>query len=241
MVMSWYEQHQRRIARRTARINTEARTELVEERLYWEQLNTNDHDRNYGDDDIIEPVTGKGINPHANANSLIGGRHVNWNANYFTDRVRDGVFDVQLNEETMSYAEELHIRETLRQIDEVTGIKVRIDRKGAHADLVMEKSDFDNYDSLTNLDHSNAAGLAFIDSNKVHAVWEDTHYDRDGLSYFTEYVITHEMLHGFGLMHPEDSGYNSKFNTSDTLMSYNHTGNSQLTDLDLAALSQVWG
>ncbi len=55
-------------------------------------------------------------------------------------------------------------------------------------------------------------------------------------------VITHEILHTFGLSHPLDDGNAPGFDWSDTAMSYNlapFTG-SGITHLDTLALASIW-
>ena len=65
---------------------------------------------------------------------------------------------------------------------------------------------------------------------------------REVLSDWGKYIITHEILHNFGLEHPNDNGYDPNFTTRDTLMSYNWTGTYQgITDLDQQALQYNWG
>lgn len=56
-------------------------------------------------------------------------------------------------------------------------------------------------------------------------------------------TIKHEILHGFGLSHPDSpNGFNPAYNDLDTLMSYNNTDplpNSTLTTADKAATKQI--
>ena len=185
------------------------------------------------------------LSPDASPDSLIGDDSVGWRSSFFTNRVRltDNVFDVTIDEATMSLAAQAYITNLIQEIDSITGIQVAVERPGIKPDLLIEKTyDWSEYSSLSGQDVSRAAGLAFVHDDIVHATWRERSTDVTGLlSTETKYVIGHEILHGFGLMHPGDDGYNPDFNSHDTLLSYTRSGNSQLTALDHAALQQLWG
>jgi len=71
-------------------------------------------------------------------------------------------------------------------------------------------------------------------------VWFD-YYSRDSFTDDEKHTITHELLHGLGLGHPDDSGFNPAWDSGDSVMSYNGDGNGTLSTLDINALHSIWG
>ena len=235
---------ERRLARRKkqqAKRREQRRLDRLADRQH--DQDQHDHDNHDHDQDRTRIKINLGYNENATPDQLIGDSTVNWNSEIFTNRVQDGIFDVEIDTSTMGDLAETFIRSTISQIDEITGIKVHVGRPGAFPDLVIERTnDWSEYASLSDNENlADYAGLAFFNDGKAHATWKTTTLEGSELSSETKYVINHEILHGFGLMHPDNDGFNEAFNANDTLMSYNRTGNSQLTKLDLAALSSLWG
>ena len=67
-------------------------------------------------------------------------------------------------------------------------------------------------------------------------------YIRETLTGYGQYVITHEILHNFGLKHPNDNGLDPNFTQKDTVMSYRWDGNYYgIAPLDQQALQYLWG
>ena len=74
--------------------------------------------------------------------------------------------------------------------------------------------------------------------------WKDT----DGLATLNDNdknTITHEIGHALGLAHPFGDGFNSAYDSSDTIMSYNQDPvsgwSTYFTTSDIQALQQIWG
>ena len=181
-----------------------------------------------------------------------------WWSSYFTDRIygTDGVIDIKIAEGTMGHYEIDFINELIDDVESIIDTEIQIEQSKSDADITIARVlGYDQFDSLTGQDYSNVGGLAFIDNDHVYATFNDSEFvhndiynehgdfveTRTELSDYTKYVIAHEFLHALGLQHPDDDGSNPGYSTDDTLMSYNQTGNFELTNLDSSALDYLWG
>ncbi|MCP9803597.1 hypothetical protein KBY75_08450 [Cyanobium sp. T1G-Tous] len=129
----------------------------------------------------------------------------------------------------MSGREVKYIRKVFDRLDQITSLD--FEEKDSRA-----KSDIDFYcvDSL----NGNAIGVAT--SNRS---WYDIEWvDRLGgeLARIEAWVIAHEIGHTLGLDHPNSKPYDRRYDTMDTIMSYNYTGFRGFTDSDTAALQSLW-
>ena len=73
--------------------------------------------------------------------------------------------------------------------------------------------------------------------------WKDTN-GANSLNDNDTNTIVHEIGHALGLSHPYEDPWNGNWNTVDTIMSYNigpQGWNTWFSDLDIAALIQIWG
>ena len=171
-----------------------------------------------------------------------------WWASYFTDRITgtDGVIDVNIAEGTMGHYEIDYINEVIDNVESIIDTEIRIGTSKRDSDITIARVlGYERFDVLTGVNYSGYQGLAFVNGDHVMATFNDSKFTTDEhgvtvLSDETKYVIAHEFLHALGLQHPDGNGFNTAFTTDDTLMSYNKTGNFQLTNLDATALSHLW-
>ena len=152
------------------------------------------------------------------------------------------------------------VRKTIREIDQITGVEIDFsfsdDVLAADADVVIHGVDEWTGDEAQF--NGRARGLAFVDDGVAHATWrndliigEKRLYNKKGqlrkvkpafVNERSKYTIAHEILHVFGLSHPNDNGYDTGFDTNSTLMSYFFTGQyNGLGPLDEATLIDIWG
>ena len=183
-----------------------------------------------------------------------------WWASYFTDLINnsDGIIDIHIAEGTMGHQEIEFINELIDDIEEVIDTEIQIESRKVDSDITIARVlGYEQFDVLTGTDYSHVDGLAFLDEDGDHifATFNDSEFKTEPvyneygdvvdfnttLSDDTKYVIAHELLHALGLQHPDDNGWNAAYNTDDTLMSYNRTGNFDLTNIDSTALDILWG
>jgi hypothetical protein len=172
--------------------------------------------------------------------------------------VRDGVVKVWI-EPSLPKPVKKHIRKVLKEVGRIPGIEIKIVKKVGKASIRL----YDEEETY-GLDHPTAnrlGGLTWASglTGDIHAAWKfdrvmryNKHLKRkkDGtykagheMTDYGKYVIAHEILHGFGLSHPEKDGRTPGYTTKKTLMSYNWRGGwkGALPQMDVDALTSIWG
>lgn len=132
--------------------------------------------------------------------------------------------------EPISRPEAQEIRRALRQVDRLTGLRLVEKRRPKHAVITVQR--VPNYPDDTLL------GETVRLSDRFAISWENRKGNR--LSREERATIIHELAHPLGLGHPNGRPWDRRYNTDDTIMSYNQGRNSGFTELDLRALQQLW-
>ncbi len=130
----------------------------------------------------------------------------------------------------MSRQESAYIRGVFRRLDQITGLQFEEKKR-------RRSSDIDLY-CVAGFE-GNTIGVATRRKSWFDIEWAD----RKGadLSRKEAWVIAHEIGHTLGLDHPNGRPYDRRYDTSDTVMSYNLTTFKGYTSSDIAALQALWG
>lgn len=159
-----------------------------------------------------------------------------WAKSLWSFSGRDGIVEYAINDRgygrsnlPMSRDEQTFIRKTFQLLDRLTGL------------VFKEVSSLANSDIRVHCARKLGGneGLAYKRKSWFHVYWKDKKgWD---LTSFEKHLIRHEIGHALGLDHPYGSGGNSRYNTKDTVMSYNWVGNTKFTATDIQALQGLWG
>ncbi len=148
---------------------------------------------------------------------------------------KDGVVDYWINDTgrfdmlEISRKESRFVRKTLDRLDTITGLRFK-ERSGPR------RTDLDIH-SAENL-RSNVVGSASLRNGWFDVLWKDRG-GRD-LTRREKSTIRHELAHVLGLDHPDGNGFNRRYDSRDTIMSYNKDGFSNYTASDIKALQALW-
>jgi hypothetical protein len=135
----------------------------------------------------------------------------------------------------ISAAEASFIRTTLAEVDRLTGLELV--ELGSRSRSVLDFYRVGGYGP--------GASDQLGEITMYRSFYEITWADRGGqrLTRSEQWTILHEIGHGLGLDHPYGKPFSSRYDSSDTVMSYNPSGRggSAFTTTDLQALQSLWG
>ena len=191
-------------------------------------------------------------------------------AQWAPDQVTDGVIDIYLDKTLQGLARD-HTIDVIEDIDEIIGTPIRF-VKELDADTDIRVGVRDDFEGIIG---PGSAGVAHVDENLVSNAYirtdwvletdkqissrkaerrakriakgKDVRPLKQVLQAVSKRILTHEVLHVFGLSHPDDDGYNAAWDTNDSVMSYNTVGsweygiNFDVSPLDAGALQSIWG
>lgn len=148
---------------------------------------------------------------------------------------KDGVVEYWINDtgrfgmEAISGRESRFVRKTFRRLDAITGLRFKERASPRSTDIDVH--------SAANLG-AGILGKAVMNNGWFDVLWRD----RGGknLTLGEKSTIRHELGHVLGLDHPYGNGFNRRYNSLDTVMSYNKAGLANYTASDIAALQQLW-
>jgi hypothetical protein len=179
---------------------------------------------------VVRSRSSKGIEPRAIISR-------GWAKSLWDFSGRDGIVDYHINFKgrgraslKMSSKEVGFIRDTFRLLDNLTGLSF-VERKS------LKAADIRIYCAAKI--GGGSEGAAFRGNGWFDVVWKDKKGPK--LTTFEKHLIRHEIAHTLGLDHPYGRGSHPRYDTKDTVMSYNWRGNYNYTFSDVRALQQLWG
>lgn len=156
--------------------------------------------------------------------------------------LEDGVIAVHID---LPKKAKRYTKRLVRKFDNATDVDMAWTDNAETADIRVK--------TRTDLWDQGYLGLAYWENDQFYAtIQEDivTNWvtkrgnntpERRAYRRHAHYVITHELLHTFGMEHPYGDGYNPNYDTSDTAMSYNcQQCFDGFTDIDLDNLRTFW-
>ena len=138
--------------------------------------------------------------------------------------------------ERMGRKEFLHTKKILNQIEDISGIDIklgtgrRFERK-SELDIIQVDPDGEDYGTIGVFSPREWGSIIAYENFSGGAGYDD---------YIELATITHEIGHAFGLGHPPRGGNDPRYDTGDTIMSYNDTGEIYFSSSDIATLGAIW-
>ena len=138
--------------------------------------------------------------------------------------------------ERMTRKEFKHTKRVLRQIEDITGVDIKLgtsikfERK-SELDIIQVDPDGQDY-GVVGVWSPEEWGAVIAYENFSGGVRYDDYIELS--------TITHELGHAFGLDHPPGGGYDPNYTTADTIMSYNDTGEIGFSRSDIQQLDAIW-
>ena len=166
-----------------------------------------------------------------------------WSNGWVQDRYGEEVA-IYIDDTTFDKKERRFIRQLVRDIDEITGTKITKVGQLELADIhVFEVEEY--VDDLA-IYNGKIRGTAYWDVEadlaRVSVVSDHMESRKKNLTAMSQRIITHELMHGLGLSHPNNDGFDKSFDGASTTMSYNNDWSwTEITEMDKAALQSIWG
>jgi hypothetical protein len=137
--------------------------------------------------------------------------------------------------EAISAAEARFIRTAIAELDRITGLELV--EVGKRSRSVLDFYRVGGYGPQAR----GQLGEIIMYGNFYEITWANRGGQR--LSRSEQWTIIHEIGHALGLAHPYGKPFSSRYDSSDTVMSYNPSarGGSAFTSTDIQALQSLWG
>jgi hypothetical protein len=155
-----------------------------------------------------------------------GGSKVRYWINGRARRLDDGT-----RAEAISRREANFIRATFAEVDRLTGLRFVEKTRRSTSDIDLFR--------IADYGEDGLLGQTVKLRGWFEVSWENRGGNR--VTKNERSTITHEIAHALGLDHPYGRPNSRRWDTSDTIMSYNQSSNTGFSRTDIAALQELWG